>query len=237
MFYLEAVLKDKLCKKGLIPVKCSYDIEKNEIVLDSANIDDLIEYAEINNIRHVFYKYWYLEEEDYLIDAEAQRLRLEEYFDVVAKDIDAHNRKIKTYNFSQPATLVAFCLHEGALILIHADNSWVEGLVTAEAAMLLIRGKYEHQLGDLKAKKTLAEEAEIEKLENELRALLFDNEEFGLCTNQSMRKAFIYKFLDKAGNEKYKNLFINGFGNFVTYEATAFAETVFAKKKALLKKT
>ncbi len=81
---------------------------------------------------------------------------------------------------------------------------WLDELISSEECISKLKEKFETALDDIKEKRN----EEREKLLEELKPILLNNEEFALCTNQNLRREFMRKFLARKENERFRVSFI-----------------------------
>jgi len=62
--------------------------EDLDIILSSCKLDDFFKLCKLNNTKFIFYKYYYPEKDDYLLDEEDINRKIREYYNVVFKDIE-----------------------------------------------------------------------------------------------------------------------------------------------------
>ena len=231
MFCLEEELLMLFQKAGIKGLKCESMPKNNSFTLDSSDLKLIIDYANDNKIGYLFYSYSYANKDYYLIDN--SKLKSDGDFSRLAyDDIALHNDNINSIDFEQPAVLDVFCVHNGIVINVRNYASWLDELTPAEDYIRTLKEKFENTLDDIKAKRN----KEREKLLDELRTILLDTEEFSLCSNQSLRREFMRKFLLKKENEHFRNAFLDGNGYLNQYDLLNFADLVYSIYKKISKR-
>lgn len=179
--------------------------EKSVIILDSDDINELIEFMKSNEISNVFFTYSFYNEKMFFIDEETASKLNEEALSLVQEEIKDHNDFIEKINFSIPFEIDIFCLYQGHFVSISQYDSWRndQGLMTGKEKLLeIINAKsqlIEHQAEERKKKD--------EALKEEFKNYVFNDEEFRMCTNQRLRRDYMYLVFNRKETESYKHLF------------------------------
>ena len=223
MFCLEGELLNLFQKAGIKSLKCASLPKDSFVALESTDLQQIIDYANDNKIDYLFYSYHYANKDYYLIDY--SKLERDGDFSRLAyNDIELHNDSINSLDFEQPAILDVFCLHNGIAINIRNCVVWLDELTSSEECVEKLKAKYETILDDIKEKRN----EEREKLLEELKPILLNDEEFALCTNQNLRREFMRKFLAKKDNERFRPAFFDRNGYLNQYETLNFADLIYA---------
>ena len=231
MFCLESELLELFKKFEIKGLKCGSIPKGNFVALEGSNLQLIIDYAKNNKIDYLFFSYNYANKDYYLIDY--SKLERDGDFSRLAyKDIEAHNDFINSIDFEQPAVLYVFCLHNGIAINIRNCALWLDELISSEECIAKLKEKYETTLDDIKEKRN----EEREKLLEEMKLILLNNEEFTLCTNQNLRREFMRKFLARKENERFRSAFFDKNGYLNQYDTLNFADLVYAIYKKTSKR-
>ena len=223
MFCLEEELLALFQKAGIKGVKCESLPKGNSFTLDSSDLKLIIDYSNDNKISYLFYSYNYANKDYYLIDY--SKLEKDgDFFRLAYNDIELHNDSINSIDFEKPAVLDVFCLHNGIAINVRNYALWLDELISAEECIVNLKEKLKNVLDDIKEQRS----AEREKLLEELKSILLNNDEFALCTNQNLRREFMRRFLVKKENERFRRGFFDGNGYLSQYDVLNFADLVYS---------
>lgn len=206
----EDKLLEVLKKENLYAFKTLSDFDyKKYILLESESIEELIQFAKLNNINSVFYDYVYYDEDNYKFDLEEVELCVDNsIFKLIKKDIIAHNKKIDKIDFSRPKVAIIHTVYQGQKIGILILDSWIEELedeiLETEYQLEYFMEKYEDVIYEI----TQKHEAKFDDLRKEFEEFLLKDNEFLCCTNQSLRRHYMKSVFDKVGADKYKPAFM-----------------------------
>jgi hypothetical protein len=220
MFFTETELATIIKSKELNLIEYDSSLKLGTIVLNGCDLTPLITYAQQNNIKHIFYRYLYSDKEIFLVDMEHSTGYI---YTAAKEEILLNNQKINGLDFTKPALLEVFCLHNGICIMMDFEASWIEGLLKKDDYLEMLKKKYTEEL-NIQRKK---EEQIREALQTELKGKLLKDQDFTMCTNQNLRKAFFEKFIQKKENEKFKIPFMTN-GRFSLWEALNYVDLVWA---------
>lgn len=226
-FYKEYSLRKLLKEKGLTVLKCK-NVPSNSIQLETSDIQVLLNYMANNQIGNIFYCYHFINKDAYNF-SNVNISKDNDLLKIAQKDICEYNNKIESLDFSQPAVLELFCLHNGIAINIQIIDSWLNDVISAREYLSQLEQKYAHELADIKSYRNMERENVLE----ELRAILLEKSDFELCTNQNLRREFMRKFLSQKENEKYRQAFIKDDGYLNSNEVANFADLVYSVLKKL----
>lgn len=221
MFYTKKELTTIIENNGLHLIECDTFSKLGIVVLDGLDIIPLITYAQQNSIKHIFYRYLYSDREFFLVDMEHSTGYI---YTIAKEEILLNNNKINKLDFTKPALLEVFCLHNGVCIMMNFEAPWMEGLLKKEDYLEMLKKKHTDLLNVQQKKQ---EEYE-ERIKSELREFLLNNKEFQMCTNQNLRKAFFDKVIQQKENEKFKIPFTNSNGRFSLWDALNYVDLVWA---------
>lgn len=237
----EDKLLEALKKENLYAFKTLSDFDyKKYILLESESIEELIQFAKLNNINSVFYDYVYYNEDNYKFDLEEVELCVDNsIFKLIKKDIVAHNKKIDKIDFSIPKGAIIYAIYQSQKVGILILNSWLEDdeeILETEYQLEYLLEKYE----DVLFEKQQKEQEKLDKLKKEFEDFLLADKEFLSCTNQNMRTHYMNAIIDKDNTKKYMKAFkkTNRVGSDVIDRNSLWVhiETVWRKYKSNTKK-
>ena len=200
------VNKEKLLKmiedNGFYGIETENSSNANQISIKSRKIEDVFKFAKDNNIKTIFFEYYYYNKEYFKIELEELKDEYpEEVINIMINDINEYNNKIDTINFETPIKLLVYCIYNGYSVLIEQKDEWGEGykesIVSGKEQMEIIFSKYQERLEDYLTEKEQQKELELEKL----KQFMFEDEQFQRSTNKELRYAYISNFLKK--NSQY----------------------------------
>ncbi len=211
---LENELKDKLKEASIncfsVMVK---DEEKLNLNLQSNNLDELIEFAKVNDIKTIFYAYSFFDKKEFIIDEEDVFMLDKDVYKQIKSDIKKHNEKVNKLDFTKPASVDIFCIYEGGCVSICEFDLWIEDLNIISGEDRL--DELVEECRDIIEKKKEEKEKETESLRQEFRDYIINDDKFKICTNQNLRKEYMRTVFYNEEAKKYKKLFVRGgaFGN------------------------
>lgn len=219
-------LEELITSSNLVCFEASTN-SKNLIFLKNKEISELIRFAETNKIRTILYNYNYYKEEDYLIDEEM-------LLDYDNRIIEAIKEKVSDYNncnskldFARPMNLVVYCLYEGCSFVILYEDYWIDEMDILEAGDKL------DELVDScdEILEEISTEAKNKKKEllSSLKELILTDTNFFFCTNQDLRRTYIYELLED--KKEYKKAFPGSTGNSGYYNYIEFLWKEYKTKK------
>lgn len=229
-FYYEYEFRKMIHEEGLFAIKCC-NVPTNKIVLDTYDLQELLDYVKQNGLNSIFYYYGYIDTEKYDI-YQAARKKDRDLVNIAKEDISEYENRIASIDLDRRAYLVAYCLHNGIAILIKLYAPWMRTLVPAYDFLDGLERKYVEKLDAIKSQR----EDNKDFIREQLREELLVNDEFHLCTNQKLRYDFMRRFLIKKENNKYKEAFLTNNGELNSYDVQMFADIVYAVYKQSLRK-
>lgn len=189
-------LEDLIIKSNLVCFETDFSSEKdisNIIFLKNNEICELIRFADTNKIRTILYSYNYYDEAEYLI-GEDMLLDYDNRIVKAIKDkVSDYNYRNSKLDFARPMKLYAYCLYEGCLFAILYEDYWIDEMYILSAYEKL------DELVDScdEILEEISTEAKNKKEEvlSSMKEFILADTEFFFCTNQKLRKAYIYKLL------------------------------------------
>lgn len=257
MLYSEDELLKLLNNAGITALKC--DLHANHIQLHTNDINVLIDYAKINQIKHIFYCYDYLDVNDYILPDENGDIlenykslitpedkypsmnpldyeeSLNEYFNdlynLSKQDIKNYKHLVNSIDFEKPIELSLICLHNGTAITMNIIDSWDSLLQTSESFITSLQFKYRDELKQRKAMRIKEICAQKEKTLKELREIILSDSEFAKCTNQKSRLSYIKDLLNRPESRRFRQAFSSEIGYVIWYEAGNFVDKLYSEIK------
>lgn len=229
----EEKLLSSIKNEGLYSFKIDSGLDIDSLLVLSDNtLDELIRFAKANNIKSVFYNYFYTYKDLYLIDLE--EVIDEDLYNYANEDIINHNKKVENIDFKRPIGLVVFVIYENSKIGVEYFDNWLEAeeIIEPEEQLENLEKKYEQIIEEKRENK----EKEFKDLKIRFEEYLLNDEEFLICTNKKLRNNYITNVFDKPGTSEYKCIFMKSvrFGsNEIDYFTLGlFIEMVWRKYKA-----
>lgn len=243
----EEEFKKRMTSEGIncfnVVVK-SDSFEKSQILLENNDINELIMFMKVNNIKNVFYTYSFYREDYYIIDEELmnefdkelmnkfdEELMNEfdeEIYSLLLKDIKEHNKQIERLDFSRPGEMHIFCIYESNYISINDYDFWCDelGIVSAKEKIVeIIEDNKETIDRKLKERKLIKQ-----VLKEEFRNYVLNDDEFKKCTNQRLRRDYMYLVFERDEAKKYKPMF-SYYNSFDISSAVNFIEMLWREYK------
>lgn len=176
------------------------ELEGMTLSLFNADINELLRFIKLNNINNVFYTYFYYNEYQYKLNPyEISQYIDSEVYSQIEEEIIEYNKSTKLIDFSRPLSVYMFAIYQGRYISIHDVDLWLDelGIVPAEEKISNLLEKCENIIVDIK-----------DKLIEEFKQYLINDDEFKVCTNQPMRIEYINTLIRKTDYRKYQHIFI-----------------------------
>jgi len=206
-----------ILKKGLTAQSVLIYPKEQEIMLNSSDLQVIIDFAIAFDIRMLFYDYHYLYKEDYIFkDINKNRYGIPTH-SVIQNLFREHNEKMDSIDFSVPLGLSVFCLYEGHSVSILLTDPQMLKLSrnSLEEIEINIYNSNEESISKLKSENNKARE----KLCDELINIILDDSEFKKRTNQSLRELYLDELLLKEENKKFNKIFqSDDFGTYHNYK-------------------
>lgn len=198
----------------------------NKITMKSQNINDIFKFAKENDIHTIFYGYYYYDKEFYIIDLKNLEEKYDkEVVDMMKRDVIEYNKKVNSIDFEKPIILVVYCIYNGCSITVELYDEWIEkeDILAGHEKMDLIFEQNQEKLESYIDKKAKQRDIELENL----KQIIFQDEQFKKSTNKNLRTDYIYKFLEK--NPNYSELF--NYGNGVRFNAYKWIDIIWREYK------
>lgn len=198
----------------------------NKITMKSQNINDIFKFAKENDIHTIFYGYYYYDKEFYTIDLKNLEEKYDkEVVDMMKRDVIEYNKKVNSIDFEKPIILVVYCIYNGCSITVELYDEWIEkeDILAGHEKMDLIFEQNQEKLESYIDKKAKQRDIELENL----KQIIFQDEQFKKSTNKNLRTDYIYKFLEK--NPNYSELF--NYGNGVRFNAYKWIDIIWREYK------
>lgn len=222
---LEKMIKDN----GFYGIEVENSFEDdviNKITMKSQNINDIFKFAKENDIHTIFYGYYYYDKEFYTIDLKNLEEKYDkEVVDMMKRDVIEYNKKVNSIDFEKPIILVVYCIYNGCSITVELYDEWIEkeDILAGHEKMDLIFEQNQEKLESYIDKKAKQRDIELENL----KQIIFQDEQFKKSTNKNLRTDYIYKFLEK--NPNYSELF--NYGNGVRFNAYKWIDIIWREYK------
>lgn len=198
----------------------------NKITMKSQNINDIFKFAKENDIHTIFYGYYYYDKEFYTIDLKNLEEKYDkEVVDMMKRDVIEYNKKVNSIDFEKPIILVVYCIYNGCSITVELYDEWIEkeDILAGHEKMDLIFEQNQEKLESYIDKKAKQRDIELENL----KQIIFQDEQFKKSTNKNLRTDYIYKFLEK--NPNYSELF--NYENGVRFNAYKWIDIIWREYK------
>jgi hypothetical protein len=176
--------------------------EKSMLLLEKKDMSELLRFMKSNNIKNAFYIYSYYDEDYFLIDEELTDKFEEDIYSLIEKGIEQHNKQIEKLDFSKPVEITIFCIYESRYIAINDYDYWCDELGAKERLMDLVYDNSD-KIDNVKNERKLNEEV----LKEEFKNFILNDNEFKKCTNQRLRRDYMYLLFKRDDIKKYKQLF------------------------------
>lgn len=230
----EKELLELLKDVDIVSYKVNAEIDKSNS-MELASIEELIHFSCKHDIDSMFYHYGFIDEELLEINDEViSNLRLDEAtLSVLQHEFDEYNKNISKLDFSNPVSLNLYCIHQGVILFIQENDYWFieQGFDMPETACLKLANEYfEDIVGEKKKRKQ-----EIIKGRKKLREQILNDDEFKVCSNRELRKAYIQKVFVCDGAYPYRHLFYTEKGVPFDILVSAFVDEIWKEYKASLK--
>lgn len=178
----------------------------NAMLIQDMTFDEFIKFVIKRGIDTIFYRYTYVDLEDFVINESTCRPHIYErnLVDFIRCDIDIYNEMLATYDFKQPYRLMYYCIYNGQIVgNIVRNESFRSDIMLPEDAFRMLLSISEKEVKE----KEEEYRARQEKLRNEFKQELMASEELEGLTNISLRRSFARKVLDMPQYKKYSDGF------------------------------
>lgn len=219
-------LEDFITSSNLVCFEASMS-SKNLIFLKNKEISELIRFAETNKIRTILYNYDYYKEDDYLIDEEMLLDYDNRIIETIKEKVSDYNNRNSKLDFARPMNLAVYCLYEGFSFVILYEDYWIEEMNILEADDKL--DELVDSCHEILEKISIAAKNEKKELLSSLKEFILTDTNFFFCTNQDLRRKYIYELLDD--RKEYKKAFTGSTGNSGYYNYIEFLWKEYKSKK------
>ena len=183
------------------------DIIDKIMFLGDNTYKELLEFVQFNNIKNVFYKYYYKDIEDYIVDIED----IDEDIQVkVEKRVIQHNKDIKNIDLNKPTLLLVICKFEGDVYGASLNDDWYLEYSDMESDAFIEKIEDEFS-GLLDEKENAMKEIKYQEIEEkrlQLESIIINDDNFKACTNKALRRNYIVEFLDKNESKEFYSILI-----------------------------
>ncbi len=203
----EEELKNIVAREGINCFNVTLEkdsFEKSLILLEKNDMDELIRFVKVNNIKNVFFVYSFYNEDYFVIDEETNKFH-EDIYSLIRKNVESHNEQIKKLDFSRPVEINVFCIYEARYIAINDYDFWCDelGIKSAKEKILDL---IDDNSSTIDAKKK-ERKSNDEVLKEEFKNYVLNDVEFKKCTNQRLRRDYMYLVFEREETKKYKTVF------------------------------
>lgn len=224
----EEELRKKIEEEGLnvFEVYQAGKINDNTIILK--DINDMIRFCKINDIKNLFYNYIFLDKEDYIIGDKLQDDIENEIYKLIKEEIKEHNKKVEIIDFTRPVMLNVSTIFQDNLVSILESDYWNEeiNLMNAEDTIDYLQENYE----DILEQKEIERQEKLELLKSELKEYILKDETFSICSNKSLRRNYAETLIKNRNTKKYLEPFVNEYsGQVAITSLVMFVEVVWAE--------
>ena len=201
-----------------------------------SEISEFIKLMKNADVKRVFVYEHFEQMEDYfiteeLIEKEA-RYEDDEFLTYILPQIDSYNEMVSQLDFDSPSLVTAICFCDNNSFFLVFDNHRTlndEELVEPEIMFKTICSLNENQREIIK--KEMHEK--VSNLLSELKVLILKDDNFRLCTNQSLRYSYLEKMYFKLDEEfeLLKNVLYRGKHSTLTVDGVNFVESIWREIK------
>lgn len=230
------IQKEELIKlirdNGLNAFEASQMPKINDNTMILKEVNDIINFCQVNDIKNIFYHYILLDKEDYIIDDELQEEIEKEIYKLIKKEIKAHNKRIESIDFTRPVVVNIATIFDGNVICVLQSDEWDEeiNLLNAEDTIEYLQENYE----DILEQKEIERQEKLEELKSELKEYILNDETFFICSNQKLRRNYANTLSKNRNVKKYLEPFKNEYtGRVIISALDTFVEVVWAEYKKM----
>lgn len=227
------IQQEELAKKiedegiNVFNVECGLNLTR-ENAIRLKEVDELIRFCKINEIKNIFYLYIFFHKEDYIVSDEMQEDIEKDIYKLIKKEIKEHNKRVETIDFTRPAFLDVFCMFNDKSVCVLENDNWDEeiNLMKAEDLIEYLQENYE----DILEQKENEREEKLELLKGELKEYMLNDETFLICSNKSLRRNYAETLIKNKKVKKYLEPFISEYsGQVAITSLVMFVEVVWAE--------
>lgn len=200
-------LESIFCENDLLGIEIRHCSNKIERVIISCSVERFIEYLKRRNISTIFYKYYYYNIDEYLIDdelLESYELAKDETEEIIKK-IQKYNDEIaENFDFNKPKLLLLATPPESNILTcMYVSDPWLapdeetgEEKINTSPEAALDKMIYPHE-DDLK-KRIVDKNAKNQYIKASFKKKLFtflvNDSKFSLCSNKTLRREYLHNF-------------------------------------------
>lgn len=207
---LEKIVIDKLAENDIDTFEVATLDSQLEtlIALKNSNVEEFLRFIKSHDITTVFYNKTFYDTDIFKITDQVISRLDDDLLKLLTDEIDNYNTQIDDIDFSRPIQITYFALYQGHKVGFFENDYWHfdEGLVLGKEKYLDLIKSYECAIDDVLERRKETEE----KLKSDLETLIYEDEQFLLCTNQRLRLSYIQQLLNKKNMVKYRELFTHG---------------------------
>ncbi|MEL7672046.1 hypothetical protein [Methanobacterium sp.] len=207
---IEKIVIDKLAENDIdtFEVDTSDSQLETLITLKNSNVEEFLRFIKSHNITTVFYNKAFYDPDIFKITDQVISRLDDDLLKLLAYEIDNYNIQIDDIDFSRPIQITYFALYQGQKVGFFESDYWHldEGLLLGKEKYLDLIESYECAIDDVLERRKETEE----KLKSDLETLIYEDEQFLLCTNQRLRLSYIQQLLNKKNLVQYRELFTHG---------------------------
>lgn len=210
-------------------------ILKNELCeISLENFDEFIRFLKFNEVKSIFYRYAYNEDDidEYLITEEILREIDLDKQELIIDDVKEYNSTIESINFDLPYAMQLFFILDKVVYSYIETNNEVDLIESPKNILNDILEDHKEEFEDLMEKN----KSKLIKLKEELKNVILEDNNFRFCSNQRLRASYARELMES--NEfknKYKACFRDAKGYFRHYEVGEFVELIWKEFKMLSK--
>lgn len=185
----------------------SDDLIEKAMFLGNESYDEFLEFVKFNNIKNVFYKYYYKDIEDYFVDIEDID---EDIQRKVRKRVLEHNKEIENIDLNRPVLLVMICKFEGDVYGANLSDDWALEYSEMESENFIenIEDEFSSLLDEKENTLNQIKNKKIEEKKAKLEEIILSDDNFKACTNKALRRNYIIEFLEKNENSEFYSILI-----------------------------
>lgn len=227
----EIQLRSQMAANGLCAqrVHLFFNEDVRMTVVGNNDIESFISLTESLELKTVFYEYFYLDKEEFLITGEMIERYDEEIVELLLDKINEYNSMVEEADFSKPAMLKIFAIHESYAFGISMANMDLFPIYSCSPTtkLSIMIDENEKEVVEIQEKINKRDIA----LKEELKRTILNDEKFSMCKNQTLRMNYLRDLLSNGTGEKYRYLFAEGSGYISNGTLKNFIELVWNELK------
>lgn len=230
---LDKIVIDKLAENDIDTFEVdTLDAQLETLIaLKNSNVEEFLRFIKSHDITTVFYNKAFYDIDIFKITDQMISRLDDDLLKLLTDEIDSYNTQIDDIDFSRPIQITYFALYQGQKVGFFESDYWHfdEGLVLGKEKYLDLIESYECDIDDVLERRKETEE----KLKSDLETLIYEDEQFLLCTNQRLRLSYIQQLLNKKNMMQYRELFTHGSEFINPRTAQNYIDLVWKKLKTL----